>query len=58
MLEYIGCLLLRVSMHVHVHIHGCRHVWRFLLDVFVCMIDRSTAESLEPQSRFGPLEFL
>lgn len=29
-----------------------------VLDVLVCMIDRSTAERLEPQRRFGALEFL
>lgn len=29
-----------------------------LLDVLVCLIDGSAAESQEPQSSLGPLEFL
>lgn len=52
MLEHIGCFLLRV------HVCVCGRVRRYLLGVFVCLIDRSTAESQEPQSSFGPLEFL
>lgn len=53
MLEHIGCFLLRVHVCV-----WCGHARRYLLDVFVCLIDRSTAESQEPQSSFGPLELL